>query len=94
MKVICPELEPISLSVPDHIKELRRKLNKPTPDKYYVVDFLYCDIENDESSVVNPQKVIDLENLKELILHWYENKDLIKMTSNGREVKLFPMVLA
>ena len=93
MKVNCPDLEPVRI-IPDEIQELRKLLNKPTSDKYYVVDFLYCDIENDEPLVVNPQKVIDLENLKELILHWYENKDLTKITSTGREVKLFPMVEA
>jgi len=92
MKVKCPELEPISLSVSDHIKELSDKLNKPCPNEYYVVDFLYCDIENAESSVVNPQKVIDLENLKELILYWYENKDLTKINSKGISVKLYPIV--
>ena len=94
MKVNCPELEPTGFIVPGHIKEMYEKLNKPCPDEYYVVDFLYCDVGNDEPSIVNPQKVIDLENLKELILHWYENKDLIKMTPKGREVKLFSMVMA
>ena len=92
MKIICPELEPISFSVPDHIKELSDKLNKSCPNEYYIVDFLYCDIENDEPSVVNPQKVIDLENLKELIFHWWENKDVTKRLNNGSEVNLFPMV--
>jgi len=94
MKVNCPELEPIGLSVPDHIKEMYDKLNKPCPDEYYVVDFLYCDVENDEPSVVNPQKVVDLENLKELIFHWWENKDVTKKLDDGNEVKLFPIVEA
>ncbi len=94
MKVKCPELEPLEYSIPEHIKEMRHKLNKPCPDEYYVVDFLYVDVENSEPSVVQPTKVIDLENLKELIMHWWDNKDVMKKLSNGKEVKLFPMVEA
>jgi len=94
MKISCPELEPMELSVPDEIKEMRKVLNKPCPDEYYVVDFLYVDVENSAPSVVQPTKVIDLENLEELILHWWDNKDITKTLNNGTEVNLFPIVEA
>ncbi|MBT3298936.1 hypothetical protein HN385_08430 [archaeon] len=94
MKVISPELEPLELSIPDSIKEMRHKLNKHCPDEYYVVDFLYCDIGNSEPTVVQPTKVIDLELLKDLVMHWFENKDITKKLANGKEVTLFPMVVA
>jgi hypothetical protein len=83
-----------SFIVPDHMKGLYDELKKPLLNEYYIVDFLYCDIENDEPLVVNPQKVIDLENLKEFILHWWENKDVTKRLNNGSEVNLFPVVEA
>jgi len=81
----------MNFSIPDHIKEMRRALNKPTPDKYYIVDFLYTDVENNEPSVINSTKIIDLENLKNLILYWFENRNMTKRLSNGMKVKLYPL---
>jgi len=79
--------------LPDSIKEVYR--SKPIQgDKYLVVDFLYVDVGNSKPSVVHPAKIIDLENLKELILHWWENRSVTKILNNRIEVKLFPVVEA
>lgn len=86
-----PNMESIDYLIPRHIREMYDMLNKSIPDEYYIVDFLYVDVQNSEPSVVNPTKVIDLENLKDLVLYWFENRHMTKRLSNGIKVKLYPL---
>ena len=62
-------------------------------NNYYVVDFLLTDITNGKVQVVNPQKILNLNNLKELVEFWWEHKEA-SHTINNRKVKVYQMVEA
>ena len=84
----------IDFILPDSIKEVYNKLEPVKIDNYWVVDFMFTDIPSGRIEIINPQKVIDLNNLKDLISFWIENKNKTHRLQNGKKVKMYPMAEA